>query len=128
MKHPMRSPNTRRVLAMAELARERGLLDAFRESAMNAHWREGRNLEDDADLSEVARRAGLPAAEALQASRGPTYLARIDEVREEANQLGVTGIPTFVFGDREENALAVVGCQPYEVLARAASEAGAKKR
>jgi predicted DsbA family dithiol-disulfide isomerase len=127
MKHPMRTSNTRRALAMAELARERGVLDAFRVSAMDAHWREGRNLEDDADLAEVARRAGLPPAEALEASRGAQHLARIDAVRREASELGITGIPTFVFGSLDEQPLAVVGCQPYEVLARAAQQAGAQR-
>jgi len=37
--------------------------------------------------------------------------------------MGVTGIPTFVIGDR-----GVVGCQPYDVLARFAESAGARKR
>ncbi len=128
MKHPGRIPNTRRALAIAELARERGMLDAFRDSAMRAHWRDGMDLEKDADLAEVARHAGLDPDEALAASRDPKYLARIDAVREEANALGVTGIPTFVFGDLEAKPLAVVGCQPYEVLAEAAQQAGARRR
>jgi hypothetical protein len=33
MRHPFHLPNTRRVLAAAELARDRGRLDAFREPA-----------------------------------------------------------------------------------------------
>ena len=37
--------------------------------------------------------------------------------------MGVTGIPTFVIGDR-----GVVGCQPNDVLARFAESAGARKR
>ena len=48
--------------------------------------------------------------------------ARVDGILAsafEANALGVTGIPTFVFGDLKQRALAVVGCQPYEVLAGA---------
>lgn len=128
MKHPERIPNTRRALAMAELARERGVLDAFRDSAMRAHWRDGMDLEKDADLAEVARRAGLDPALALAASRDPKYLARIDAVREEAGAMGVTGIPTFVFGELEEEPVAVVGCQPYEVLAEAAEQAGALRK
>jgi predicted DsbA family dithiol-disulfide isomerase len=119
MKHPMRIPNTRRALAVAELARAQGKLDAFRSSAMSAHWREGMNIEADADLRVAAERAGLDGAEAVKAADDPRYLARIDEVRAEANALGVTGIPTFVFGELQKNALAVVGCQPYDVLAAA---------
>lgn len=120
MKHPMRVPNTRRALAVAELAREQGKLAAFRSSAMNAHWRDGLNIEADADLRTAAERAGLDGAAAVKAADDPVYLARIDEVRAEANALGISGIPTFVFGDLEKRALAVVGCQPFEVLAGAA--------
>ena len=119
MKHPMRIPNTRRALAAAELARERGVLDEYRTSAMNAHWRDGMNIEADGDLRKVAERAGLDGAAALEAADNPEYLRRIDEVRAEANALGITGIPTFVFGDLQQRALAVVGCQPYDVLAGA---------
>jgi len=56
-------------------------------------------------------------------SRDERYLARIDEKRAEVEEMGVTGIPTFVIGDR-----GVVGCQPYDVLARFAESAGARKR
>src|SRR5947209_13850199 len=91
MKHPLRLPNTRRALAVAELARERGLLDAYRDSAMRAHWQDGMDLEKDEDLAEVARRAGLDAREAVEASRDPRYLERVARIREEAHELGVTG-------------------------------------
>lgn len=124
MKHPTRLPNTRRALAIAELARERGLFDAYRDSAMRAHWRDGLDLEKDEDLAEIARRAGLDPKESLAASRDERYLDRIDAIRAEANSIGVTGIPTFIFGEE----VGVVGCQPYEVLASAAEEAGARKR
>ena len=128
MKHPARIPNTRRALAMAEVARERGRLDGFRRLAMEAHWREEKDLESDTDLAEIARRAGLDPGEALRASGDPRYLDRIDAVRAEANELGITGIPTFVFGDLEAEPLAVVGCQPYETLATAAERAGARRK
>jgi len=128
MKHPARIPNTRRALAVAELARERGVLDAYRASAMNAHWREGLDLENDEHLKQIAARAGLDPEQALSASRDLTYLDRIDAVRREANELGVTGIPTFVFGDLDDEPFGVVGCQHYEVLEQAAREAGAQRR
>jgi predicted DsbA family dithiol-disulfide isomerase len=124
LNHPERLPNTRRALAIGELARDRGLLHPYRESAMRAHWRDGLDLEKDEDLAVIARRAGLDPDEALAASRDPAYLQRIDAIREEAHALGVDGIPTFIFNGE----LAVVGCQPYPILAGAAEEAGAQKK
>src|SRR4249920_925459 len=64
IRHPDHIPNTRRVLAIAELARDRGRLDAFREAGMVGYWREGRDLEDDDVLRAIATGVGLPAEEA----------------------------------------------------------------
>jgi len=121
--HPDRVPNTRRVLAMAEHARDAGKLDEFRRAGMEAHWRHGNGLESDDDLRSIAESVGLDGAAALAAADDPRYAARVDARIAEAHAQGVSGIPTFVIGDEE-----VVGCQPYEVLAAAAVRAGAKRR
>ena len=118
-----RSPNTRRALAIAELARDRGVLPKFRDLAMDAHWRKGMDLESDADLRAIAAEAGLDPGEAIAASRDPVYLGRIDDRREEAEARGVTGIPTFVIGNQ-----GVVGCQPYEVLAEFVESCGGRRK
>ena len=115
--------NTRRALAIAELARDRGCLEPFRAAAFEAHWRQGKNLEDDGDLGAIAVLAGLARDEALRAADDPAILARVDQKQGEARQSGVTGIPTFVIAGEE-----VVGCQPYEVLAAAAERAGVRRR
>lgn len=120
---PDHMPNTRRVLAIAEYARALGKLEAFRDAAMYAHWREGKNLEDEQALQAIALQAGLDPDAALQAMVGEPYLQRIDVIREEASQLGVTGIPTFVAGQ-----YGVVGCQPYEVIVQMVERAGARRR
>jgi len=123
MKVRERSPNTRRALAIAEYARDQGRLEPWRQLAMNAHWRRGMDLENDADLRALAAEAGLDPEAALAASRDEKYLSRIDQKRIEAEELGVTGIPTFVIGNR-----GVVGCQPYQVLADLVESAGSRPR
>ena len=123
MKLRDRSPNTRRALAIAELARDEGKLDVFRDLAMDAHWRRGMDLESDDDLRTVAKEAGLDPEKAIRASSDEKYLDRIDERRREANAVGVTGIPTFVIGNQ-----GMVGCQPYEALEEFAEACGAKRR
>jgi predicted DsbA family dithiol-disulfide isomerase len=120
---PSRLPNTRRALAMAEFARDHGKLDLFRRLAMEAHWKEGKDLESTLDLAELASLTGLDAKRAVEAADSPQYLGRVDELHEEASRMGVTGIPTFIMGKER-----VVGCQPYDELARAATRAGATKR
>lgn len=118
-----RIPNTRRALALAEVAREEGRLDAYRKRAMEAHWRDGLNLEDDGDLLAIASDAGLSADAVERSKSDPKYLERVDAARQEAENIGVQGIPTFVAGN-----LGLSGCQPFSVLADFATQAGAARR
>jgi predicted DsbA family dithiol-disulfide isomerase len=120
---PNRLQSTRRALAIAELAREKGDLPRYRQAAFDAHWRRGRDLEQEAALREVAGTAGLSPDEAMVAADDPVYLDRVDEKQAQARTQGVTGIPTFFFGNQR-----VVGCQPFEVLAAAAARAGVPRR
>lgn len=118
-----RSPNTRAALALAEHARDQGRLHEARRALMEAFWRRGEDLEDREVLARCAREAGLDAAAALRAIDDPALVARVDAMGRQAARAGVTGIPTFVIGDRR-----VVGCQPYQVIAAAAEAAGARRR
>jgi predicted DsbA family dithiol-disulfide isomerase len=116
--------NSRKALAIAEHARDVGLLEPFRQAAMDAHWRKGKNLENAGDLRDMSRVAGLDPERALAASTDCALLARVDARQAEAKRAGVRGIPTFVFGDSD----VVVGCQPYDALHAAALQAGATAR
>jgi predicted DsbA family dithiol-disulfide isomerase len=122
-RQPERIPNTRRALAIAEVARDEGRLDPYRKRAMDAHWKDGMNLEDDNDLRRIALDAGL-SGDAVERSKSDSqYLARVDAIREEASEMGVRGIPTFVIG---KDGLS--GAQPYEAFVDFATKAGAKRR
>jgi predicted DsbA family dithiol-disulfide isomerase len=116
-------PNTRRALAAAEYAREKGKLDEFRIHAMELYWRSGLNIEDDESLRAVAEQVGLDPEATVNAADDPEYLGRVDAMGLEARRMGITGIPTFLIGENR-----VVGCQPYEMLSEVAQQAGAKTR
>lgn len=115
--------NSRRALAMAEFARAQGQLESYRRTAFDAHWRRHQDLEADADLKRLAIDVGLDPDAALAAADDASYLAQVDEKQSAARAEGISGIPTFVFGD-----LRVVGCQPLPALASAAGRAGAQRR
>ena len=123
MQTPERLPNTRRALGMAEFAREKGKLGVFKDLAMDAHWKEGKDLENDRDLAELATRAGLDPTAAMEATNSHRYLQRVDELRAESYGMGITGIPTFIIGKQR-----VVGCQPYDTLVSASRNAGVSAR
>jgi predicted DsbA family dithiol-disulfide isomerase len=120
---PDRMASTKRALAAAEWARDQGRLHPFRRAVMDAWWREGKDVSDLDVLAAAAARAGLEPAGARAAADDPRYRERIAEIGAEAAAAGVRGIPTFVAGGK-----AVVGCQPYEVLAKLLQAAGASRR
>lgn len=139
MGSPDHIPNTRRALALAEQARDGGDLQAARDAAMDAHWLHGRDIESDAVLADIARRAGLDPEQAVAACDAPAWQARVDAMRAEATRWGVTGIPTFFFlpdgwtVDAQDSwegpvPLRVVGCQPLPLLREAARRVGAEAR
>jgi predicted DsbA family dithiol-disulfide isomerase len=103
--------NTRRALASAEFARDEGRLDPFRAAAFAACFRQGLDIENDETLGKMAEAAGLPSDAVIRAADDAKYLDRVDARQAQARKVGVTGIPTFVLGDRR-----AVGCQPYERL------------
>ncbi len=118
-----RLSNTRRVLAVAEWARDEGKLDAVRDAAFAAYWRKHQGVETDEEVRAIARAAGLDEDAAVKAAEDPALQARIDAHAEEGRRRGVSGIPTWFIGPYR-----VVGCQPFEVLAQAVEAAGGKKR
>ncbi|MCP4679125.1 MAG: hypothetical protein GY854_27265 [Deltaproteobacteria bacterium] len=120
---PKRVPNTRKSLAITEYARELGKLEAFRDAVMEAHWLEGKDIESDTDLGELAERIGLDSKDALSAGDDPIFLGRVDAAREEAQGRKVTVLPTLILGD-----FRVVGCQSYDSILKKTKKAGLQRR
>ncbi len=133
------APNTKRALALSAFAADQGRLDPWRTAAMNAHWRDGRDLEDPEVLRALATEAGLDPDAALAFLDDPRVPTLLQAQRDDAARWGVTGIPTWFMlpaGWTPEQGMPesgprpvrVVGCQPAEVVARAAEMAGATPR
>lgn len=127
MRFSERLPNTRRPLALAEHARDQGRLHPFRDAVMDAHWTDGRDIEDETVLRELAGQVGLEPDAAIAAADGAEMQARVDALGGEARRWGVTGIPTYFLlpdgwqpgmGAMPDGAqpVRIVGCQSYETL------------
>lgn len=131
-----RMPCSRKALAIAEFARESGALFAWRDAAMDAHWRDGRDIESDVVLHELAQTVGLNGDAAVAASTNGDWLKVVNQMGEEAARWGVSAIPAWIFvpdgwvagqasGPRPVRTL---GCQPYEALAASCMRAGIARR
>jgi predicted DsbA family dithiol-disulfide isomerase len=105
---------------LAHFAASRGLDEAMHERLFRAYFTEGRNIGDRDTLAGLAAEAGLPAAEAAEVLASGRYADDVRRDVDEALQLGINGVPFFVFGGR----YAVSGAQDVEVFLDVLGKAG----
>ena len=111
-----RTPNTIAAHQLIDLAQRQGKGDAVVDALFRAYFEEARDIGDAAVLKEIAGRAevtGWPEAE---------NNAQVEEKEERVRDLGISGVPTFIFN--RESGLS--GAYPPEMLAQAIKEAAAR--
>ena len=96
---------------MIQLAKTVGLGDAIEETFFKAYFTDGRDLNDRDTLMELGIGVGLNALDIKDVLEDETQFASaVKNDISEAQQIGVRGVPFFVF-DRK---YAVSGAQPIE--------------
>jgi predicted DsbA family dithiol-disulfide isomerase len=85
--------------------------EAIHDALFRAYFVDGRNIGDPQVLLDVVKSIGLDEKEAREVIEKRTHEAAVDADWEKSRQYGVTGVPTFVIGNR-----GLVGAQPYEAL------------
>jgi predicted DsbA family dithiol-disulfide isomerase len=85
--------------------------EAIHDALFRAYFVDGKNIGDPDVLVELAKSVGLSADEARKVIDTRSHKAAVDADWEKSREYGVTGVPTYVVGDR-----GVVGAQPYEAL------------
>jgi predicted DsbA family dithiol-disulfide isomerase len=114
-----RSGNTFDAHRLIQLAGEHDLQDAVKERLLRAYFTEGEPIGDPERLVALAAEAGLDAGEARAMLEGDAYAEAVREDEQIARQIGIHGVPFFVFGRR----YGVSGAQPTEVLLGALEQA-----
>jgi predicted DsbA family dithiol-disulfide isomerase len=110
-----RTGNTLDAHRLVRHAADQGIQDAVVERLFRAHFTEGRSLFDDDSLASLAEEAGLKDAKEVLAS--DRYVDAIPADHQQANALGASGVPFFVFGGR----YSVSGAQGADVFVQALS-------
>ena len=77
-----------------------------------AYFGQGRQVFDRDAITEIAAGAGLDTALTGDVIDGDAYAEEVRQDELQARQLGITGVPFFVF----DMALGVSGAQPIETL------------
>ncbi len=91
--------------------------ERFHDAMFRAYFVDARNISDPAVLLEIVGEVGLSVDAAREVIEKRTFKAAVDADWKLSRQYGITGVPTFVIGNR-----GVVGAQPYEVLEQLVKE------
>lgn len=100
-------------------ARARGRESELLERLLRAYFAEGELLSDHPTLVRLATDAGLDPDEAAQALASGAFADEVRAEGDEAHDLGLGGVPAFVFDRR----LLVSGAQPADALLQALGQA-----
>jgi predicted DsbA family dithiol-disulfide isomerase len=103
------SLNAHRLL---HLAKKQNLSNELKELLFRAYLTEGKNVNDLNTLKLLGLEAGLETDAIDEVLDSAIYATAVTQDQEEAQSLGVTGVPFFVF----DNKYAVSGAQPMEVF------------
>jgi predicted DsbA family dithiol-disulfide isomerase len=95
-----------------QLAKEKGLDDAIEEIFFRAYFTEGRDLADTEVLVELGQKVGLAEADIRAAISSEELAYRVSQDIQEGVNLGVRGVPFFVF-DRKYG---ISGAEPIQVF------------
>ena len=119
----IRSGNTFDAHRLVHLGQERGVQDAVKERMMKAYFEQGELMSDHGTLVRLATEAGLDAREATEVLAGDAHAAAVRAEEAQAAELGISGVPCFVFHRR----FAVSGAQSPEVILSALHQAWAER-
>ena len=124
----MKTANTTAAHRSAKLAAAQGKSEIYNERLMKAYFLEGEAIGRHDVLKRLAKEVELDMEDVQRVLESNQYEEAIEQDIYEAQQIGVRGVPFFVFN----NKYGVSGAQPQglfeQTIEQAASEAGLKKR
>lgn len=111
--------NTFDVHRVIHLGLDRGVQRALLGAVNEAYFAQARDVFERDVLIEVAAGAGLETAEVGKVLDGDAYADEVRQDERQASQIGISGVPFFVF----DMALGASGAQPTELFSSALSQA-----
>ena len=114
-----RRPNTLDSHRLIRWAMAAGVQDAVVERLFSAYFLEGRDIGDPAVLEFLAADAGMDSIEVADLFLGDTDLAAVERETKLAGEMGITGVPTFIFA----NKFVLSGAREAEVLVQVIDKA-----
>lgn len=114
--------NSFRSQMLLQLAKTKGKANEMEELLFEAQFLNGQNVDDPAVLVELGEKLGISKEEVLQGIESDDFKFAVNQDMQMANNLGIRGVPFFIFNDK----YAVSGAQPealfLEVLEKSYNE------
>lgn len=104
--------NTFKVHRFLHFSKTKGVQNEAKELALKAYFTEGKNIDDNSTLIELGTQMGLDSTELETILNSDSYTAEVNQDIADAREIGVQGVPFFVF-DRK---FAVSGAQDSQVM------------
>ncbi|GIV34064.1 MAG: DSBA oxidoreductase [Chitinophagales bacterium] len=104
--------NTLKAHQMLHFARKQGKQNETKEALLRAYFTGGKNIDDLSTLLQIGSDLGLDTSALQDALLGNTLTDEVNQDIYEARQLGIQGVPYFLFNAQ----YAVSGAQPPEVF------------
>jgi len=114
-----RQPNTLDSHRLIHWAGQQGQAARMKQRLMDLYFTEGADLTDREVLVRAAADSGLDGDQVRLWLAGGKDVAEVEQQANAAKEAGISGVPTFIFGQK----LAVSGAQAPDVLAQAIEQA-----
>jgi len=109
-----RRPDTLDSHRLIRWAAVAGLQDAIVERLFAAYFEEGRDIGDPAVLEFLAADVGMDSLQVAELLAEDTDRAAVEREAKLASEMGITGVPTFIFA----NKFVLSGARESDVIAR----------
>ncbi len=117
-----RTPNTLDAHRLLRWAGVEGRQTLVANQLFHRYFRKGEDIGDHAVLVDVAKTVGMDAEVTARLLEGEADLAEVRAEDEQARQMGITGVPTFIVGGE----YVVQGAQDTDLWLRVIDEIDAK--
>jgi predicted DsbA family dithiol-disulfide isomerase len=118
----LKQTNTVRAHELLHFAKANGRQLEMKERLLKAYFIEGRHVGRVEDLADLAAEVGLDRAETVAALTSGRFLADVRDDQRTATELGITGVPFFVF----EGRFGVSGAQEAATFANVLEQVAAE--
>jgi len=111
--------NTLDAHRLLHFAKTKRLAHPLKELLFRAHFTNGANIGDRTTLIAIATEAGLDTSEVSTVLEGDQFMSAVQRDIDEAHNIGIRGVPFFVFNRK----YAISGAQPVSAFSQTLNQA-----